>query len=66
MCKHDVINIQHAHCGLVGLTARSSSKRPLPATGIRTRQVSLPQPGSDVEQPQLMCKYDVIHKTGNT
>jgi len=19
----------------------------------------------DVEQPQLMCKYDVIHKTGN-
>jgi len=22
--------------------------------------------GGDVEQPQLMCKYDVIHKTGNT
>jgi len=27
---------------------------------------SLPQPGGDVEQPQLMCKYDVIHKTRNT
>jgi len=42
--------------------------RPLPATGIPARQVhvwvwpSLPQPGSDVEQPQLVCKYDVIHK----
>jgi len=27
---------------------------------------SLPQPGGDFEQPQLLCKYDVIYKTGNT
>jgi len=26
---------------------------------------SLPQPGGDIEQTQLMCKYDVIHKTIN-
>ena len=26
---------------------------------------SLSQPGGDVEQPQLVCKYDVIHKTEN-
>jgi len=38
MCKDDVINIQHAHCGLVALTARSSPERPLPAMGIPTRQ----------------------------
>ena len=26
----------------------------------------LPYPGGDVQQPQLLCKYDVIHKTGST
>jgi len=38
MCKHDVINIQHAYCCLVGPSARSSSEHPLPAVGIPTRQ----------------------------
>ena len=27
---------------------------------------SLPQPGGDVEQLKLMCKYDVIRKIGST
>jgi len=27
---------------------------------------SLPQPGGEFEQPQLMCKCSVIHKTGST
>ena len=51
------------------MTARSSSERPLRATGIPTRQAqgcvwaSLPQPDNDVEQPQLIYKYDVSHKT---
>ena len=69
MRKHDVTNIQHTHCSPVGL--RSSPKCPLPATGVPTRQAhgcvlaSQPQPGGDVEQPQLMCKYDIVHKTGN-
>jgi len=27
---------------------------------------SLPQPGGNVKQPQLMNKYDDIHKTGQT
>jgi len=63
---HDVINIQHAHCGLQALTAKNSPERPLPGTGIHTRQAqacvrvrvrdSLPQPGGDVEQPQLIAK----------
>jgi len=40
-CKHDVMNIQQARCGLVAaMTAGSSPdpERPLPATGIPTRQ----------------------------
>ena len=32
MCKHDFINIQHAHSGLLGLTARSSPDCPPPAS----------------------------------
>jgi len=65
--KHYVINIQHAHCGLV----RSSPQRLLPAMGIPMNHAkccmsaSRPQPGGDVEQPYLICKYDVVHKTGN-
>ena len=31
----------------------------------KTAWASLPQPRGDIEQPQLMCKYDVIQKTGN-
>ena len=34
MCKHDVINSQHAHCGLVTTLTASCPERPLPATGI--------------------------------
>ena len=60
------------HAAQQTLTARRSPERPLPVTGIRTLpaksclRTSLPQPGGDFEQLQLMCKYDVIHKTGNT
>ena len=32
MCKHDFINIQHAHSGILGLTARSSPDCPPPAS----------------------------------
>jgi len=54
------------------LTAKSSPEHPLPAKGIPTCQAegcmsaSLPQPDGNVEQPRLMCKYDAIHKIGNT
>ena len=73
MCKHDVINIQHADCSQA-LTARRGLERPLPATGIPTRQAqgcvwaSLPQPGGDVEQPVYFVQmgYDVMNTTGNT
>ena len=38
-CKHDVIDIQHDHCGLVGSDCKKYFReRPLPATGIPTRQ----------------------------
>ena len=37
MCRHDVVNIQHAHCGLVGPTAKRSRECLLPATGITTQ-----------------------------
>ena len=58
-------------------TARSSPEHPLPATGIPMCQAQgcvsaslnlhhQDQPGGNVEQPQLMCKYDIIHKTRNT
>jgi len=36
--KHYVINIQHAHCGLVGPDCKSSLGHLLPATGISTFQ----------------------------
>jgi len=66
------MNIQHAHCGLVAaLTARSSPERPLPATGIPTRQaqgcVRVCFTASAWRRRraanQLMRKYD---ETGNT
>ena len=70
MCKHDIINIQHSHCSLVGPTAESSPERPLPETGIFTRQsqgcVSASLAASAWRRhratSELMCKYDVIHK----
>ena len=58
MCKHDVMNIQHVLCGLLSPDCKRHSR----ASGYSYA----PSPGGDVEQPQLMCKYDVIHKTGNT
>jgi len=70
MCKHDIINIQHSHCSPVGPTAESSPERPLPETGIFTRQsqgcVSASLAASAWRRhratSELMCKYDVIHK----
>jgi len=55
-------------------TSRSSRERPLPATGIPTRQaqgcIRVSLAGSAWRRRRaasyLMCKYDVIHNTGNT
>ena len=58
MCKHDVMNIQHARCGLVGPDCKNSPERPLPATGILKAayvSASLAQPGGDVEHPISLC-----------
>jgi len=41
-CKHDVMNIQHAHCGLVGSDRGTRKVGPWvhwPATGIHTRRL---------------------------
>ena len=79
MCRHDVVNIQHAHCGLVGPDCKTQSRASAACNGYNYAGIAtltmcqahgcvwaLPQPGGDVEQPQLMCNYDVIHKTGKT
>ena len=57
-------------------TAKSRHMRPLPATGrllLRTVYSQAQgcvctalQLGGDVQQPWLVSKYDVIHKTGST
>ena len=60
-----VMNIQHAHCGLVGQN-RSARKAPFIATSKAAYGLCLDQLGGHVELPWLMRKYDVIHKTGST
>jgi len=54
MCKHDVINIQHAHCGLVGSDCKSfwaSGACNGYSYAPSLRLHSLPQPGCGVKQP---------------
>ena len=77
--KHTSFSCRYIHMDIMCniRTARSSPEHPLPATGIPMCQAQgcvsaslnlhhQDQPGGNVEQPQLMCKYDIIHKTRNT
>ena len=81
MCKHDVMNIQHVHCGLVGpdcgarkvgpisvspLACHEYSYMPFTAKSKAARWLCIHQLGGHTELPRLMCKYDIIHKTGST
>ena len=77
MCKHDVMNIQHAHCGLVAPRLWRAKSRPVSVSPLAHNGYSYTpfiakskaacglcfhQLGDHVELPWLMCKYDVIHK----
>jgi len=66
MCKHDVINIQYTQCDLqeVAPSVRCLQRvflRAVPKAACEPHCLSL----TDVEQPQLVCKCDVIHKQGD-
>ena len=70
MCKHDVINIQHAHCGLVGPNCKKKSWASTACNGYSY----VPSPRLRACEPHclylvatssnnwLTCKYDVVHK----
>ena len=81
MCKQDVMNSQHAHCSLVGPDRSTRKVGPISVSQLACNEYSyMPfiakskaacglcfhQLGGHVELPWLMCKYDVIHKTGST
>jgi len=76
MCKHDAMNIQHAHCSLVGpdrgarkvgpcvsqLARNVYSYAPFIAKSKTACGLCFGQLGGHVELPQLMGKFDVIYK----
>ena len=77
VCKHDVMNIQHARCGLVGPDHGTLSRPVSVSPQARNRYSYVPfiaksnaacwlwldQLGCHTELPWLMC---IIHKTGST
>ena len=65
-CKHDVVNIQHAHCGLVGPDRGARKVGPFIAKPKAACGLCFHQLGGHVELPWLMRTYDVIHNTGST
>ena len=72
MCKHDVMNIQHAECGLVDRVSVSPLERngysyaPFIANSKAACGLCFDQLNGHVELPWLVSKYAVIHETGRT
>jgi len=55
------------HLGSYFKRLKSSAVRPLACNGYyRARFIAMSKLGGDVDQPWLMSKYDVVHKTGST
>ena len=70
MCKHDVIKIQHVHCGLVGPNCKKKSRAStacnrysyVPSPRLRTCEPDYLYLVATSSSSWLTCKYDVVHK----